>query len=297
MRRRQLTLTVIPEAGGKAYSMALPHFVLFLALAVLLSSLVALAVLVKSGVEKTANASAARMQSKENRIITQKIEDFNSELILIAAKIETLKTLEGHIRELSNIEYVPEGTRPPQEESDGEWIEQSEEAVSERLEKLLRETSATRESFEELVESVGDMEHLLNHTPSIRPASGWLISGYGHTENPFTGRTEMHMGVDIAALEGTPIYATADGRVAFVGHKPGYGLTVVIDHGSSLSTWYGHCSMAKVITGEVVKRGTVIASIGKSGQAIGPHVQYEIRVAGEPVDPAGFFLDEPGAEN
>jgi murein DD-endopeptidase MepM/ murein hydrolase activator NlpD len=107
----------------------------------------------------------------------------------------------------------------------------------------------------------------------------------------------MHMGVDIAALEGTPICATADGRVSFVGHKPGYGLTVVIDHSSRISTWYGHCSKAKVKSGESVKRGSIIAFIGKSGQAIGPHVQYEVRVMGEPVDPADFFLDTAESEH
>jgi murein DD-endopeptidase MepM/ murein hydrolase activator NlpD len=291
MRRKRITLTVIPERGGKAYTVGFTHAVLFSILALLFVSLLVLAALVKSGVEKAVSASAVKMQSEENRIIAQKLEDFNSELGAIAGRVETLKAMGEHVRELSNMEHIPQGASLAKEEGENEWRDKSEDVVSAKLDMLLRETRDAREGFEQLLESLAGQEYLLSRTPSIRPASGWLISGYGYTKSPFTGRTEMHMGVDIAALEGTPICATADGRVSFVGHKPGYGLTVVVDHGSDVSTWYGHCSKAKVMTGEAVKRGTIIAAIGKTGQAIGPHVQYEVRVKGEPVNPADFFLD------
>jgi murein DD-endopeptidase MepM/ murein hydrolase activator NlpD len=293
MKGKRLTLTVIPETGGRAYTIGLPHSALLVLVLVSAVSLLAFAVLVKMGVEKAMNASAVRMQSEENRIIMERIEDFNSEIASISAKVETLKTLGKHVRELSNIKHIPDDALTDQVDGGGGWRGESEDVVSERLDMLVRETSSARGSFEELLSSLSGQERLLRHTPSIRPAAGWLISGYGYTKNPFTGRTEMHKGVDIAAVEGTPICATADGVVSFVGNKPGYGLTVIIDHGANISTWYGHCSIAKVNPGQGVKRGMVIASIGKTGQAIGPHVQYEVRVSGEPVDPEDFFLDSP----
>lgn len=296
MRRRRFTLTVIPEAGGRTYSIGFPHSALWIIVVVLFLSLLALAALVKSGVERAVNASAVRLQSEENRVITEKINDFNHDLMQIAAKVETLKVMGKHVRELSNIEHIPQDSLVSSPEDEGGWGSQSDDVVSARLDMLLDKTSTSRSGLEDLLDSLSEHEFLLNHTPSIKPASGWLISGFGYTENPFTGRMEMHKGVDIAAMEGTPICATADGRVSFVGHKPGYGLTVIIDHGLNRTTWYGHCSAAKVGVGETVRRGTVIASIGKSGQAIGPHVQYEVRVNGEPVDPEDFFIDDTQPE-
>jgi murein DD-endopeptidase MepM/ murein hydrolase activator NlpD len=95
----------------------------------------------------------------------------------------------------------------------------------------------------------------------------------------------MHTGIDIAAPYGAPIVASADGVVLFVGWYGGYGNTVILDHGSSYSTLYAHCSAILVSQGQDVARGQAIARVGATGYATGPHLHFEIRVNGVPVNP------------
>jgi murein DD-endopeptidase MepM/ murein hydrolase activator NlpD len=282
---------VIPESGGRAVSFTLPQLLVVLSAIFLAVILLLLGVLVKGAVEKGVNGSAARLRGTENRMVRAKVEEFDKELDMIFARVETLKVMSQRARSLSQVKLLEQDRSSAPREVERNVGPGSDDEITAKLADLLVQTRSEKASLDALVESIRGQKTILERTPSIRPAAGWLIAGYGYTRNPFTGRTEMHKGVDIAALEGTPIHATADGNVSFVGHKPGYGLTVVIDHGRGLSTWYAHCSMCRVRTGEFVKRGSVIATIGKTGQAIGPHVQYEIRVNGEPVDPEGFFLD------
>ena len=124
--------------------------------------------------------------------------------------------------------------------------------------------------------------------PSIMPCGGIITSNYGW-RRVSRRRGRLHKGVDIAAPVGTPIHAPADAKVAFVGRKGGYGLTLILDHGGHLTTLYGHTSDIFVNEGDTVKKGQEIASIGMSGHSTGPHVHYEVRVDGNPVNPNRFF--------
>ena len=125
------------------------------------------------------------------------------------------------------------------------------------------------------------------HTvPSIWPTSGYVSSPYGLR---FNG-TEFHQGIDIAAETGTPIVATADGVVTAAGWDgSGYGNMVDIDHGDGIMTRYGHASAVAVTPGQTVRRGQVIAYVGSTGYSTGPHLHYEVRVNGQPVNPAGYL--------
>ncbi len=94
-----------------------------------------------------------------------------------------------------------------------------------------------------------------------------------------------HAGVDIAAPVGTNIVVPIDGTVAFVGHKGGYGRTLIIEHEDGIATLYGHTSEILVSEGEVVKKGQLVAKVGSSGHSTGPHLHYEVRMEGSPVSP------------
>ena len=99
----------------------------------------------------------------------------------------------------------------------------------------------------------------------------------------------MHEGIDIAVGTGTPVHAAATGTVIYAGWMSGYGNIVVIDHGSGLSTAYGHNSSLGVAQGTAVGAGAVIALSGNTGHSTGPHVHFEVRVNGVPVDPLGYL--------
>jgi len=132
--------------------------------------------------------------------------------------------------------------------------------------------------------------------PSMLPITDYpyLSSSYGWRRNPVTHRYAMHEGLDFAAPSGTPIVAAAGGVVLKSGHQSGYGKTVEIDHGEGLITRYAHASKLLVKVGELVERGQDIALVGSTGQSTGPHLHFEVRLAGQPLDPR-LFLQSPTA--
>jgi murein DD-endopeptidase MepM/ murein hydrolase activator NlpD len=120
---------------------------------------------------------------------------------------------------------------------------------------------------------------------------GWITSEYGERTSPYTGEVgSVHQGVDIANKLGSPIVAAADGMVLYAAWTPGgYGKMVEIAHGYGYTTRYGHCSRLRVSPGQRVRRGEIIAYLGATGNATGPHVHYEIRLYGVPVSPRPFM--------
>lgn len=125
----------------------------------------------------------------------------------------------------------------------------------------------------------------LAHTPSMWPVTGRLAGAFGERMDPFSGEGAFHAGVDISSFYGDAVRATADGVVVAVENRPGYGRLVVVDHSFGLTTWYGHMSGYNTRIGARVSRGEVIGYVGISGRTTGPHVHYEVRVHGNPINP------------
>lgn len=123
----------------------------------------------------------------------------------------------------------------------------------------------------------------------IHPVKAPIVSGFGMRFHPILHYSRLHAGVDFAAGTGTPIMAAGDGLVVFSGVMHGYGNVVVVDHGGGISTLYGHCSARLVREGETVTKGQAIARVGSTGLATGPHLHFEVRKNGTPVDPQGAF--------
>jgi murein DD-endopeptidase MepM/ murein hydrolase activator NlpD len=136
-----------------------------------------------------------------------------------------------------------------------------------------------------------DKESFLKSTPTLIPAKGWITSYYGPRLSPTSKRWRMHEGLDIGAKRGSPIVSPADGVITFAGIKPGFGKFVQIDHGYGVETIYAHAKSLSVKKGQQIARGVKIASIGNTGSSTGPHLHYEVRVNGTPVDPLFYTLD------
>ncbi len=127
--------------------------------------------------------------------------------------------------------------------------------------------------------------------PSRMPVDGMrLSSGYGMRTHPVLGGQRRHNGVDLAAAHGTPVYATADGLVGKAQYWGSYGNYVQIEHGGEMQTRYAHLSSYTVRLGDPVQKGDLIGYIGSTGRSTGPHLHYEVRVAGQPVDPRPYMV-------
>ncbi|CAB3707047.1 MULTISPECIES: M23 family metallopeptidase [Achromobacter] len=133
--------------------------------------------------------------------------------------------------------------------------------------------------------------------PTAMPITDYpyLSSSYGWRRNPVTGRTAMHEGLDFAAPSGTPILAASGGVVLEAKFQPGFGNMVEIDHGDGLITRYAHASSLMVKQGQLVERGQQVARVGSSGRSTGPHLHFEVRLAGQPLDPRLFLGSQQNA--
>lgn len=125
------------------------------------------------------------------------------------------------------------------------------------------------------------------HSPAGSPLrTSGLSSGFGMRLHPLLGGLRFHAGVDLAARQGDGVFATAAGRVVQSGWSGGYGLAVTIDHGGGLETRYAHLSRLEVAAGEDVEAGERIGLVGSTGRSTGPHLHYELRRSGRPIDPS-----------
>ena len=126
--------------------------------------------------------------------------------------------------------------------------------------------------------------------PSAKPISAaTFTSAFGVRSDPFRGQSAMHAGIDLAAPQGTAVYATADGMVDAAEWRGGYGNLVELDHGHGLQTRFGHLSRVLVHPGQKVHRGDLIALVGSTGRSTGPHLHYEVRIDGQAVNPLPFL--------
>ena len=128
-----------------------------------------------------------------------------------------------------------------------------------------------------------------NITPNLWPVNGQIVSRFGDRSDPLSGEGAFHAGVDLTAIVGTPVYSAADGIVVAAQFTNGYGRAILVDHGKGMTTLYGHLSNFEVVPGEEIRRGQLIAHSGASGRVSGPHLHFEIRQGGTPVNPLHYL--------
>jgi murein DD-endopeptidase MepM/ murein hydrolase activator NlpD len=155
-------------------------------------------------------------------------------------------------------------------------------------------------SYDAIEKLIKNQDQKLASIPAIQPVSNKdlsrVASGFGMRIHPIYGIPKMHNGLDFTAPQGTPIYATGDGRVTMAGPGTGTGNHVVINHGYGYETVYMHMVRVKARQGQQVKRGEVIGWVGSTGASTGPHCHYEVHINGSPVDPVYFFFNDLNAE-
>ena len=155
-------------------------------------------------------------------------------------------------------------------------------------------------SYDGIEKLIKNQDQKLASIPAIQPVSNKdlsrVASGFGMRIHPIYGIPKMHNGLDFTAPQGTPIYATGDGRVTMAGPGTGTGNHVIINHGYGYETVYMHMVRVKARVGQQVKRGEVIGWVGSTGASTGPHCHYEVHINNRPVDPVYFFFNDLNAE-
>lgn len=170
-----------------------------------------------------------------------------------------------------------------------------ETSLNSSILRMQEESRRRLSSYAEVTWYIANKHNIAKATPSIWPVSGRITSPFGYRIAPLSIASEFHTGLDIANEPGTPIRATADGVVRYSGWANGYGLSMVLDHGFSFSTLYGHLSELLVKEGAQVRRGQLIGRVGSTGTSTGPHLHYEVWLDGAPANPVKYL--QAGGKN
>jgi len=250
--------------------------------------------------------------SQQEEIIDQRkeIQAFSEKISMLKDELFALKEYETRVRELADISKtkkqdkienqgenknlgvggpLPEdiNTTVDLEKKHGQLIDEMHQQADELKLSSARQGEKIRDLLKELLEK----QKRVNCTPSIRPVKGRTTSKFGYRRSAFTNKREYHKGYDIGAPGGTPVVATADGAIKFVGRKGSFGKMIVVDHGYGYTTCYAHVSKIMKNKGDRVKRGDMIALVGNTGRSTGPHVHYEVLKKGVAVNPQKYFLN------
>jgi murein DD-endopeptidase MepM/ murein hydrolase activator NlpD len=183
------------------------------------------------------------------------------------------------------------GQTSPSAGSSGLTEQERIASIKEGIDWLSKEATIQEQSLQELSLAAEKKSSRWAATPSIWPVKGWVTSGFGPRVSPFTEKPAWHDGLDIGAAANAPVQAPAQGRVTAIGFDPKLGNLVKIDHGFGIETLYGHLAKALVKEGQRVKRGEVVALVGSSGLATGPHLHYMVKVNGQALDPVKYILE------
>jgi len=303
VNKKKYTIMILPDETTRVRKYRIPRTMVRGILVILAFLVLGLGYLVTDyyGVKKmVAELDRLRLEARQQQ---QQLVTFAKSFDDLQGEMTRLRQFDMKLRVMADLDGVvyPEqimgigGENPePFNPLEGELSFQDQAIISsmnKSLDRLKTEVSIQERSFQELVEYLEDQKSLLASTPSIWPVKGWLTSIFGYRTSPFTGRREMHKGLDIATRNGTPIISPADGLVVFAGREGGFGNMIVIDHGYGITTRYGHCSSLDAKLGQKIKRGDVIARVGNTGRSTGPHVHYEVAVNGVSVNPSRYILN------
>ena len=246
---------------------------------------------------------------QENQRIKQDYSLLNNKIKSMELQMSELEKRDNKVyREIFEANPIPDSARAKslekqKEISLTESMEDNELAysIATIVDNLINRMNFQKKSYDDIEGMIKDKEKLLAATPAIQPVSNKdlsrMASGFGYRIDPVYKTVKMHAGLDFAAPQGTPIYATADGVVKLAGNSGnGYGNYIIINHGYGYETLYGHQYKVKAKVGQRVKRGELIGWVGSTGKSTGPHVHYEVHKNGRHIDPIYFFYNDLSPE-
>ncbi|SOB57090.1 Peptidase M23 [Pseudodesulfovibrio profundus] len=236
------------------------------------------------------------------------VQEQKTQLLSLSQKISSLQSnldrirdFDSKLRVMINLDQdgsqatAPQGGPANENFSKGYLPLYRQELLARKMHEFLRQLNVEARLEEvkqqEIMHTLRSNQNILEATPSIWPTSGWVTSGFAWRTSPFTGKREFHKGIDISSPRGTPVYAPARGSVSFTGRDGAYGLSIRLKHNTSLTTRFAHLHRIAVKSGKTVTRGELIGYVGNTGRSTGPHLHYEVRLNGVPVNPKRYILN------
>ena len=173
--------------------------------------------------------------------------------------------------------------------------------AAKKTDKLSKQLYIQSKSFDEVIDLAKNKADMLASIPAIQPIAnkdlGRVASGYGYRIHPIYKTRKLHTGMDFTAPQGTPIYATGDGKIAKVRRsRRGYGNHVIVDHGYGYQTLYAHMTKYIVYRGQKVKRGEIIGYVGSTGTSVAPHLHYEVIKNKRKINPVNYYYNDLSPE-
>jgi murein DD-endopeptidase MepM/ murein hydrolase activator NlpD len=284
-----LQVLVALKRRNRFFNLSVPSYAIYLGIAGVVAVLVLGSLLGSFAVSRLTEQGRVSRLTRQNTNLKAQVAAYAAAMDTFRQFLARTEQMDNKLRASINMPLIPGdirlmgvgGSQPPSPEPG--------------VDAMLRRLRFEQQSLTEIEGAVKDQETRLKNVPSIWPVQGWLASGYGYRRDPFTGRREMHPGLDIVAPTGTPIAATGAGRVTYAGWKPGWGRCVEVNHGSGIRTFYAHCRSLKVGVGDNVLRGDIIATVGNSGRSTGNHLHYGVLANGNWVNPGNYILTQLSA--
>jgi murein DD-endopeptidase MepM/ murein hydrolase activator NlpD len=295
--KKKLSVFIVPDSG-QVRQFSLSRTVIVLAASAIFTYSILTMVLSYGFFSTRIEAHKVESLEKENQFLSAKLVGINESIEFLQTEIASLTEKEKAIRTIFELPEIDPQQRElgiggpnllPMEEELAPSRSSAYQSEAE-IDRLVALTNFEKEQFSFVYDALQQKKSNLDHTPSIMPAQGYLMRGFGHKRDPFTGQIKMHSGLDISNHIGTHVIATANGTVEKVEYSNGLGKTIVINHGNGFKTVYGHLSEYRVKAGQYVTRGQLIALMGNTGYSTGPHVHYEVFRDGSPVNPMGYIV-------
>jgi murein DD-endopeptidase MepM/ murein hydrolase activator NlpD len=286
----RLQVLVALKRRNRFLNLSIPVYAIYLGIAGVVALLVLGSLLGSFAVSRLTEQGRVGRLSHENSNLKAQVAAYAAAMDTFRQFMARTEQMDNKLRASISLPLIPGdirlmgigGSQPPSPEP--------------RVDAMLRRVRFEQQSLAEIAGAVKEQESRLDRVPSIWPVQGWVASGYGYRRDPFTGARVMHPGLDIVAPTGTPVEATAAGRVVYAGWKSEWGRCVEIDHGGGIKTFYAHCRTLKVSSGDNVFRGDVIATVGSSGRSTGTHLHYGVLKGGNWVDPDNYVLTQLSAK-
>ena len=279
MRQPYFVLVLAHSLHGHLRRIQIPHKFLYIVLAVLGFGSISMFGMLSSYLRMTWKVNNYNSLRQEVDTLRNRYQALQRESNQKSEQLASLQMLANEVQVAYGIKQKPEG--PSDISAEGKLTPSYRETLAEYDFLKSASISMLHRGFVK--------QWQRNIRPSLWPVSGRLLSSYGSRTDPFSGDGAFHTGVDLSASTGTPVRAGGDGVVAHAEWSGRYGKLVVIDHGNGMQTWYAHMSRFDVVPGQDIRLGQQIGLSGGTGRVTSPHLHYEVRMGGTPVNPYPYL--------